>query len=280
MTREPDIWNRLQEYEILPPPGTFVEVCARVNLAKLVNFEILPPAALRSSVEKLIFNAVVPPPRLAKKGLSFYGIRAVAACLLLAFAGWLVYRTTISQKVSVATLNKKNTTGFASGKNVAAQQPDSLSQKDSLAKKDSLSGTNALADDLSDKDSIVPAKAGKYKTFLSFSLNGQRLPLTDNDLLITFASLKYNEIPDFINRSDEGSWKIHIDQYTNIYISQPMSEMMKEMSLFKSNGSPTRKARKSREKLDKWKKSDEIQFDQSLKKNPLDPLDLGEFIFK
>lgn len=303
MSRQPDIWSRLQEYEIHPPPEVFDKVWDVVNkdnlgkidtntndneqmnskLQRLSHFEIQPPATLRSSIEKLISGTAAPAVSrtpIPTRSFSFYGIRSIAACLLLALAGWLFYRVSISQRASVATLNKKNTTGTPAAGNAAAQQPDSLSGKDSLAKTDSLSETNTLADQLSARDSNALAKAGKYKQLLSFSLNGQRFPLADNDLLVTFVSLKYNEIPDFINRNDDQSWKIHIDQYTNIFISKPMSEMMKEMSLFKSNGSLTRKARKSREKLDKWKKSDEIQFDQSLKKNPLDPLDLGEFIFK
>jgi hypothetical protein len=217
---------------------------------------------------------------LTRRGFPFYGIRSIAACLLLVLSGWFLYKATISKRASVAALNKKYTTGAPAGKNAAVQQPDSLSTKDSLSKTDSLSGANALADNLSAKDSNALAKTGKYKQHFTFSINGQKLPLVDNDLLITFVSFKYDEIPDFVNRSDNGNWKIHIDQYTNILISKPMSEMMKEMNLFKSNGNPTRKARRGREKLDKWKKADEAQFDQSLKSSPLDPIDLAEFIFK
>jgi len=47
------------------------------------------------------------------------------------------------------------------------------------------------------------------------------------------------------------------------------------MNGFKSNGTPTRKARKSREKLDKWKKTDEANLISPYKKNPLDPIDLA-----
>src|SRR5258708_135333 len=297
MTRQPDIWSRLQEYETPPPQGVFDKVCALVNLAnpketgkeednndneqmngkleRLRHFEIQPPAILRSSIESLISGAAAP-----KRGFLFYGIRSAAACLLLALAGWLFYRVTISQRASIATLNKKNTTGVPSGKNAAVQQPDSLSGKDSLSKTDSFSEGNALADNLSARDSNALPKAGKYKRFLSFSFNGQRLPLADIDLLITFASLKYNQKPTLINHSYKGRWKIDIGEFDNDFSYKMMSEMKKEMSLFKLKGNPTRKARKSREKLDKWKRADEMQFDQSLKNNPLDPLDLGEFIFK
>lgn len=302
MTREPDIWSRLQEYEIPPPQEVFDAVCARVNLAnlkqpekeekdqeqmngkleRLSHFEVQPPAILRASVENLISRTVAPMPGSRVSGrrrLSFYGIRSVAACLLLTTAGWLLYQVVHSHKHPTAAA-KKNNPIIPFKDNSAIQQADSVPGKDNLVTADSPSGKSTLADNDSAPDFNALAKSGIYKQVSSFSFNGQRLSLKDNDLLITFVNLKYNEIPGFINRSNEGDWKIRIDQYTSILISKPMSEMMKEMALFKSDGTPTRKARKSREKLDKWKKSDEAQFDQSLKKNPLDPFDLGEFIFK
>lgn len=300
MTRQPDIWNRLQEYEIPPPQGVVEKVWDLVNAGKTAvdngddqlkgSIERLgqivqqPPASLRLSVEKAISKSAGTPVRKTKgpgarsgKRLFFYVSRSAAACLVLGLAGWLIYRATISKGPAVAALDKKVAAGSQPGKEAIAQQPDSLSRKDSLNLKDSL---NALADNPTAPDSSGQIKTGKYKSHFSFHINGQKLPLVDNDLLVTFASFKYNELPDFMNGNDKDNWKIRIDQYANIVISQPMVGMMKEMSGFKSNGTPTRRARKSREKLDKWKKTDVLNFDQSLKKNPLDPIDLAEFIFK
>src|SRR5882672_1351532 len=131
MTREPDIWSRLQEYEIPPPQGVFDAVCARVNLAnlkqtgkeekdqeqmngnleRLSHFEVQPPAILRASIENLISRTVAPTPdsRVSKRRrLSFYGIRAVAACLLLTTAGWLFYQATHSHEHPTAAQKKNN----------------------------------------------------------------------------------------------------------------------------------------------------------------------------
>jgi hypothetical protein len=238
MTREPDIWSRLQEYEIPPPQGVFDTVCARVNLAnlkqtrkeekdqeqmngnleRLSHFEVQPPAILLASVENLISRTVAPTPGSRVPGrrrLSFYGIRAVAACLLLTTASWLFYQVIHSHKHPTVTA-KKNNPVIPFKDNAAIQQTDSLRGKDNLSTADSLSGKNTLADNDSAMDSNVLVKSGIYKQVPSFSFNGQRLSLTDNDLLITFVNLKYNEIPGFINRSNEGDWKIRIDQYTSI----------------------------------------------------------------
>jgi hypothetical protein len=300
MTRQPDIWSRLQEYEVPPPQGIAERVWEIVNAEKkdgdngdeqmkgcmerLGQVAIQPPPSLRSSVEKTISKTAAAPVRggsttagSSGRSLSFYGIRSVAACLVLTLAGWLIYRATISKGAPVAVQNKKIAAGSPAGKETVVLQPDSLSRKESLNQADSL---NDLAEDLPAADSNVLVKTGRYRQHFSFHINGQRFPLVDNDLLITFASFKYNEIPDFVNRTDNESWMIRIDQYANIVISKTMVGMMKEMSGFKSNGNPTRKARKSRDKLDKWKKTDADNFDQSVQKNPLDPIDLAEFIFK
>lgn len=324
MSRQPGIWSRLQEYELSPPQGAFDKICASVNtddqtsiskepvntdndqlqgsIKRLRAFDIQPPAALRSLIDRRISevmagSSVWPdafprkdsttienratiedrPTKLNKKRFRYYGIRSVAACLVLALAGWLLYRATLFQRTTL-TIPDNRISG--SPKDAAPRQPERLSNKDSLSKTDSLTGENALANNAAGKDVDGQPVGGKYYQPASFQMNGQNFALTDNDLLATWVSFTYTEIPEFINHPGETVWKIHIDQYTNILISKPMSEMMKEMNTFRSNGDPTRKARKSREKLGKWKKADQEQFDRSLQKNPLDPIDLAEFIFK
>jgi hypothetical protein len=73
--------------------------------------------------------------------------------------------------------------------------------------------------------------------------------------------------------------RIHLDQYTNILLSPAMGDMIKELYDARPNGMPGRKARKTKEKLDKWKAADEKQFDAGYPSNPLDPTDLAEFLF-
>ncbi len=268
MTRQPGIWSHLREYEILPPQDVSDKIFLWMNrdargatgkkegdrnleeddqmngsLERLSHFEIYPPARLRSSIIAFTTRGrpeSILPPALARKSFFFYGIRSVAACLLLIFAGWLLYRATISSGASVASLSKKNITRAPGSRDVVIQHPDSLSSGDSLSRTDSLSEENALAGDLSARDSGVTV-AGRYRRLLSFRINGQKLPLVDNDLLASFVDFKYTELQDFSSRSDNGNWKIHLDQYTNISISNAMSGMMKDMSLFKSNGTPTRR---------------------------------------
>ncbi|MES1159645.1 MAG: hypothetical protein ABUM51_02725, partial [Bacteroidota bacterium] len=83
MSRYPDIWSRLQEYEVSPPRELFDKVCARVkaeksivkgeqlfkgedslkgSMRRLEEHAIQPPAALRRSVEAALFNKEVRQP--------------------------------------------------------------------------------------------------------------------------------------------------------------------------------------------------------------------------
>ena len=59
-----------------------------------------------------------------------------------------------------------------------------------------------------------------------------------------------------------------------------MLEMMKQMYQVLPNGKPARKARKAKRRLESWKEKDQKRFDRDAGANPLDPVDLGDFIFK
>ncbi|HTI08504.1 MAG TPA: hypothetical protein VL832_08095 [Puia sp.] len=290
MSRYPDIWSRLQEYEVSPPRELFDKVFAQVmeeesmvkggellwkgdesikgSMQRLEDHEVQPPVALRRSVEDELFK------RGTRKPFRLVAIRTAAACLILGLAGWLIYRATLSQKTSVSAANK-NIAQMPAGTDAS----NSLSAADSLSKAESLSAGDSLAGNAID-DSGTVVKAGRYHQPRSFHINGQPFPLVDNDLLVSWANFNYTEMGDFFKGAGSEGWKIHLDQYTNIFVSKTMSGLMKDMNQFKANGNPTRKARKSREKLDKWKKADAAQFDRSLQTNPLDPIDLAEFIFK
>ena len=56
--------------------------------------------------------------------------------------------------------------------------------------------------------------------------------------------------------------------------------LLKQQYAVNHRKKPTWKARRAKEKLNKWKRKDEKNFDTKPVKNPLDILDLSEFIFK
>jgi hypothetical protein len=85
---------------------------------------------------------------------------------------------------------------------------------------------------------------------------------------------------DHVGKVDDKDMKVHLDQYTNIVISKQVIAMIKEMYQVRSNGKPTRRARKMKERLEDWKKADEKHFDSTAFFNAADPFDLAEFILK
>jgi hypothetical protein len=112
------------------------------------------------------------------------------------------------------------------------------------------------------------------------NLGGSNVQIIDNDYLATFASLTEGNLPPFLQAEKPVATVITIDEYTDITISENMGAMMKKMYKTKKSGKPTRRARKTKEKLEKWKKADADYFNANTTMNPLDPFDLGNFILQ
>ncbi len=125
---------------------------------------------------------------------------------------------------------------------------------------------------------IKSAKAGERLPLSEMNINGVTFQIIDNDYLATFAALTEENLPLFLKAENPVATNITLDQYTSINISEGMSAMMKKMYKTRKSGKPTRRARKQKEKLEKWKKADVDYFNQNSNLNPLDPRDLGNFI--
>jgi hypothetical protein len=268
MTGQDNIWRNLQDYELNPPPEALSRLQELLKaeqerdaatgqglLEGLGHYQVQPPERVRASIEKIIF----------RKPISFYAWRAAAACILLAIAGWGIYRFSAPRQPLPVAANK--TTAPAPANNNAAVAPPALPVIDS--------NTHAVT-----KADTAAAPNNTYTPYHSLRIEGQSFALANNDLIATFTSFQYNSIPGFLTNPIDREVKVNLDRYTNLVISRPMAQLLKSMYQLKSNGDPTRRARKRRERLEKWKKADEQYFDQSPKNNPLDPVDLAEILFK
>jgi hypothetical protein len=295
MSQSFDILRRIQEYEVPPPPEVVASLQTALNevrnsssdpvwngcLERLAHLELLPPPSVRSSIKKMISpDAALPNirPQEGKAGsgsirkiFSPYVYRPVAACILLVIAVWAIRSADSSHKpVHIAVTQRATPAPVNNQGQAVAPVSDTLTEK-SLAKNVS---------SLPDSGAGPGSNMIRVKENPSFSVEGRYLPVPDNDLLFTLTSFKYDELPAFIGRKDDKDVKIHVDAYSNIYVSKSMLQMIKEMYEVKSGGKPTRKARRDRAKLEQWKKKDEARFDQSTENNPLDPIDLARFIFR
>lgn len=300
MANRSDILNRLREYEVQPPPEAFHNLLTRLEAGvgdhqwlgawqSLQELEVPPPPYMAANIsdaikEKPLFTAlqemVVTPPadafkrilREATAGESkapapirklYLRYRAIAAVLVLVIAGWGIYR--FNHRTPAPPSN-----GLAR-KTTPATIPDTATVHPSTA-------TPAVATTAryQEYDNV---KTENYFKNNRFTAGGTGIAMVENDFIVTFASYQYEQLPAFLTEENDNEIMIKLDQYSYFTISENMMISLKKMYQRRSRGTPTRKARKERAKLEQWKQADESWFDHK-KNNPLDPIDLAEFIFK
>lgn len=282
MDNRPDIWRRLQDHETTPPQ----ELSGRVlhdlrttenglrSLERLQQYITPPPAFMQAAIRNSTIgsgarrNGWFPPFRF------FYG--AVAACLVVV-AGLVFYLAEVSPQKRIKDVARKTTTPASV---LPAQQDTTAAQ--SIAG-DSSGVATAVMGDATDSTTTGSTAANitiKANRPQAWYIDHRSFTLVDNDLLVTFTSFRYPEIADHVGKADDKDMKVHLDQYTNIVISKQVVAMIKEMYQTRSNGKPTRRARKMKDKLEDWKKADEKHFDSTAFFNAADPIDLAGFIFK
>lgn len=266
MTDRPDIWSHLKDHEALPPQ----DVCNRLQrilgvgeMERLQEHAVSPPLFLRQEIAQ---RSGIKPSTAGKLSPGrFRWYISAAACLVLIVAGWIFYGNNHTTDARTAAAEKKQVTPVAG----VAVHADTLSEST-----DTTGGTGTLTTD-------AGAVAGSPRHLRpSYSIEGESISVTDNDLMATFTGFVYPDVPDYLTRNADQPLRIHIDQYTNITVSKNMLEMMKQMYQVLPNGKPARKARRIKRRLESWKERDQKRFDKSVNANPLDPVDLGEFIFK
>lgn len=304
MIDQNDIFRRLAEYEVAPPPGVWANLVQSFDAINNSDTDILcgslsrvqsiPVTAPIGSYEFIISKIENPeglwrlqdlektPPdyvfnRLFEniesektknnisipiiKRLAEYRLHAAAACILLLISGWLIYKSV-------------NNNGQSIG------QPPVVTKD--VPAIPILSDTSVKLV-LTEKTSPVEKKFQVIYSGQATVMIGEdqvKVKITDNDMLASFAGFTYNTVPLFLrNQKKDIPFVIRIDQYANVAVSESMSGMMKKMNTFRKNGKLTFKAKRERKRLSKWKKADEKRFDKKMNNNPLDPIDLGEFIF-
>jgi hypothetical protein len=263
----------------------------------LRQYEVAAPFSFETIMEKIRAILGTNISSQTAKVISFSSalrkIAAAAAVLLLCFVGYLTYK------------NVKNNFIDSSSNPIASNNTPSnnntLNSYDTLPVKgdsNNITTNNSVAivptfGNRSNSYSAISSKnfrkENKRRTVLAIpmqempiatemTIGGTKMPIIDNDYLASFAALNESNLPPFLQVEKPVATTISIDDYTYITISEGMGAMMKKMYKTKKSGKPTRRARKTKEKLEKWKKADADYFNQNSTMNPLDPIDLGNFI--
>jgi hypothetical protein len=100
---------------------------------------------------------------------------------------------------------------------------------------------------------------------------------SEGDLWIKLVSFQTN--PDGLETwiNTVGEKRITIDEYSTLHVSDKIVMMIKALRETKTNGKPTRKAIKTKRRMEKWKAKDERYFNED--KSAIDPIDLGKLLF-
>ncbi len=290
----------LFDHTVMPPIEaiSFTNLLTRIkssdelnSFKPLRNFEVAPPFSftkLMEIIKGLVTNSATKTPAIVIPfSANFKRIAAAAAILFMCFVGYLTYQKSATN----AQQNGDNNASIAatSSTNSPAVTPpfdDSVS-KQNISPQFAFIGKNRFTqknNNGSNSDGIRKMFFGASSTIAApaapteFLINGSKFDIVDNDYLATFASFNESNLPAFLQVDNPVATQITIDDYASITITEGMGAMMKKMYKTKKSGKPTRRARKQREKLEKWKRADSAFFNPNVNLNPLDPIDLGNFI--
>ena len=257
MEKRTDSWHHLQDHATPPPAEVFDKLRQLLDpvpedtttFRRLEDHSIPPPPHLR---------AIITGPRRSRPFVQY----AAAACILLCTIGFIVYRTTRRHDASV-TQNKPNTIPAITPTDTLEQSVTAAATKVPAAGIPDSANTKAIT--------LSP---------IALSVDGDRFTLTDNNPLATFTSYNYPALGKHVNnKKNETVLHIHLDQYTNIALSPVMTATLRDLYDTRPDGTLSRKAKKTRDRLDRWDIEDRKEFDLHSTSNPLDPIDLAEFLF-
>jgi len=245
----------------------------------LQNYIIAPPAFSTLKISDTVQNSTgVYPVRKSAPIIRLKYFGRVAAAVLIIGCGIWIYNNKRSLKNESVAVNVSSTNVLSGSNNSASANSGSVKSE---------SDNNKTSKVVPEKSALI-AKADKHNHISSTgslrktNSNGIFSPhekLVDNDILLTLVSYNYTDYMPLLSEIKKNN-RIKLDQFSYVTISDKMNEVLKKMYATKRNNKPTRKAKRLRAKIEKWKKSDEKYFDSNSGNNPTDVIDLSEFIFK
>jgi hypothetical protein len=297
-------FSALYNHSATPLIGSFNSILNKINQTDSLNafkplkeYEVEAPFTFEKLMEIVKSLNLIGNSKKVAKVLSFNKYKksiAIAAAIILAISGLLIY-TDLNKKNNNQEFTAANTLPAIINSNklsvdtVTTTTPVSADVaqhtiQNNLNSKYEFSNSPFL----NTKNSrYKPSKQAKYgfsnfdykqKNSAQVLIDGESYPVIDNDYLLTFVSFNNDKLPSFLNEESDKVKSITVDKYSYFEISEGMGSMMKKMYKTKSNGSPTRRARKQKATIEKWKAVDSAYFNQNSNLNPLDPRDLSNFI--
>ncbi len=280
-----NIFQRLKNYEVDPPPAAYRAICRELDIdpdhhsislpnpfQQLNYHQVKPPAGAFRELESRIGQLPAVrslDQRKIVRSLWFRTAGAAAAVLLVALGVYTVSSGKKRHPSSDAQLVRQK----------------SLPAPVVLPKEDSVSRdiVPAAADSGIESTVVAPQKADiPVPNNISYQAKvmGSPYVIEDNDFLSQFVSYHYDAIPAFITSTRGAELTVEVDQYATLKVSRSMRDMVRRMYQYTSKDKLSRKSRKLRVKMQQWKDADEVHFDNGKLFNPIDPIDLTDFILK
>ena len=263
MEKRPDIFYKLKDHSSPPPPDMIDRVRDALalgdaeGLQRLQEHAVNPPPQLKQAIIQKLSKT------RRSRYTNFYRY-AAAACVLLIAGGLLVYN-----------LSSGKHTGQAKQFGIVPQTQSTKTHIDSTnaANQD----TNAIVP----KEAPAPSSVAENGSLsLSLSIDGEKYPVTGNNLLATFTSYEYPAVRQLLEKTNSAKGlNVRLDHYTHISLSRTMTAMLRDCYGTRPDGSPAQKAKKTRQLLQKWSDQDRKQFAMGFMSNPLDVVDLAQFLF-
>lgn len=276
-----DILQQLQEHHQSPPENLLDNILLYENQEKnikllidedvsgftaLQNHQRTVPNHLYQNISNALFTT-------RKDGgiiKMMFTSRRIAAVLILALSAWLVFYLS----------TKKNTN---SDYQAAINKPvETLKTDVPIATPTGKTPSAAVSIKEAATIAILKnpglAKSMNKGIFKNLQIDGKSIEVVDNDLLYTLFNCDYKILEPYLE-SENKKLVMGLDKYSSVTVSPRMVTFMKTMYTTNKRNKPTRKARKAIKALDKWKKTDGEYFDLQQHSNPLDIIELSEFIF-
>ncbi len=285
------IWKQLQQHSMQPPEGIFDKVWQHILQQQLHpknsaewNNDIPTESEIneRSIFSKLQQYSIAPPglqwssngaekKESPKKRKFFYLDQfGKAAAVLLLAGGIAFFWMTVPRK-------KKNNPGSQITTTTKVSPTIVPSSPIVIGANDTPLANNQIQLKIDQKNIAKQQDQEKKKAVLPMINNS--VAAYENDFLLTLINYEDEELQQFSTKIINKK-KIMISQYSYINLSDKMAQMVQDLCSVKPNGKPTKKAKKTKRKFERWKKMDEKYFDRGPQKNPADIIDLSDFIMK
>lgn len=293
------IFKSLQDHAENPPPGLYVRLWQKIkllpkpgkallnmilaesptntrpalketaqafaDLRSYIDKENPPPAFDLQKIKGALANSSTSRVSAKRPGKLRWLYRSAAAAAIVAGVVW-AYKTIDTHKEE--TVISSNTVQMPVHDTIKREQVAVSREKINITQKNDIKVITARKNTTSYQQ--------KKQVPIAYTNTNSNINIINNDFLFTLTNFTVNEANDVLSVLKKDN-KVSVNNYTYVNVSDKMAVFLKQLYAINRRNKYTWKARRTKAKLNRWKKSDEQYFDGT-SKDPLDIIDLSEFL--